>query len=107
MTYRTSFTEFNFLSNRLDNTLSQMLFSRLDLVVTTSLLVREVWGSRPGPVKSDIVSPGTRHHGCFLRTLKLNCLMALSGENGPRYSLHALAEYREYNEGLIFLDCIV
>ena len=27
---------------------------------------------------------------------------ALSGGNGPRYSLHALAEYREYDEGLIF-----
>ena len=30
-------------------------------VVKTSLLVREVWGSRPGPVKSNTMSPVTRH----------------------------------------------
>ena len=35
----------------------QMFFSLLDLVGTTALSVREVWGSRPGPVKSDTVSP--------------------------------------------------
>ena len=64
---KTSFTEFNFLSNWSDNTLGQMLFSLLDLVVTTSLSVREVWDSYPGPVKSDTVSPGIRHRGCFLR----------------------------------------
>ena len=46
-----------------DNTSGQMLFSLVDLVVTTSLSVREVWGSRSGPVKSDTVSPGTRHRG--------------------------------------------
>ena len=56
-----SFTEFNWL----DNILGQMLFSWLDLVVTTSLSMREVWGSRPGPVKSDEVSPGTRHRAVF------------------------------------------
>ena len=65
MIYRTSFAEFNFLSNWLDNILGQMLFSLLDLVVTTSLSMREVWGSRPGPVKSDKVSPGTRHRAVF------------------------------------------
>ena len=36
-----------------------MLFSLLVLVVTTSLSVREVRGSLPGPVKSDTVSPRT------------------------------------------------
>ena len=30
-------------------------------MVTTSLSVREVWGSVPGPVKSDTVSPTARH----------------------------------------------
>ena len=49
----------------LDNILGQMLFSLLDLVVTTSLSMREVWGSRPGPVKSDKVSPGTRRRAVF------------------------------------------
>ena len=34
-----------------------MLFSLLNLVVTTSLWVRQVWGLRPGPVTSDSVSP--------------------------------------------------
>ena len=55
-----------------------MLFRLLDVVVTTSLSVRKVWGARPGPVKSDTVSPGTRHRSCFLRTSKLSCLGAVA-----------------------------
>ena len=73
------------LLNWLDNTLGQMLFSLLDLVVTTSLSMREVWGSRPGPVKSDIVSSGTRHRGCFLRTSKLSCLIAQRRKRAPLF----------------------
>ena len=44
-----------------------MLFSLLDFisVVTTSLSVREIWGSRPGPVNSDTVSLATRRR-CFI-----------------------------------------
>ena len=95
-----------FCPNWLDNTLGQILFSLLGLVVTTSLSVREVWGSRLGPVKSDTVSPGTRHRAVFFE-LRSCVAWALSGGNGPRYSLHTLAEYREYNEGLIFLDFIL
>ena len=33
----------------------------VNLVVKTLLLVREIRGSRPGPVKSDTISPVTRH----------------------------------------------
>ena len=84
--------------------LGQKLFSLLVLVVTTSISVQEVWGSRPGPVKSDTVLPGIRHRGYFLRTSKLGCLGAQRRKRAP---LHALAEYREYNEGLIFLDFIL
>ena len=83
-----------------------MVFGLLDLVVTTSLSMREVWGSRPGPVKSDTVSLRTRHRGVFFE-LRSCVAWALSGGNGPRYLLHALAEYREYNDGLIFLDFIL
>ena len=72
-----------FCPNWLDNTLGQILFSLLDLVVTTSLSVREVWGSRLGPVKSDTVLPGTRHRGCFLRTWKLSCLGAQRWKRAP------------------------
>ena len=35
--------------------------ARLAQLSTTSLSVREVWGSIPGPVKSDTVSPTARH----------------------------------------------
>ena len=42
--YRTSVTECNFLSNWLDNTLGYMLFSLLDLVVTTSLYAIDAGG---------------------------------------------------------------
>ena len=63
--------------------------------------MREVWGSRPGPVKSDKVSQGTRHRAVFFELWSW-VAWAISGGNGSRYLLHALAEYREYNDGLIF-----
>ena len=81
-------------------------FVGFTVVVTTSLSMREVWDSRPGPVKSDTVSPGTRHRAVFFE-LRSCVAWALSGVNGPRYLLHSLAEYRECNEGLIFLDFIL
>ena len=58
-----------------------MLFSLLDLVVTTSLSVREVWGSRPGPVKSDT--------GLFSSNFETELPGRSAAETGPaiRYTL--------------------
>ena len=42
----------------------------------------------------------TARHGCDV--ISELCSQALSRGDGPRHSLHASAEYREYNEELIF-----
>ena len=45
--------------------------NRLVQLLSTSLLVREVWGSIPGSVKSDTASSTTRYHCdvCVVQTL--------------------------------------
>ena len=55
-------------------------------------------GLIPRPVKSDTVSPTARHRSHVSSEL---CCPALSAGDGPRYSLHASARCREYNEDLI------
>ena len=67
-------------------------FVYISSVVKTSLWVREVWDSRPRPVKSDAVSPSSCHR----------CNISSDFEAVLRRRLHASAYYREYNEDLIF-----
>ena len=45
----------------------KVMTGRLAQLLSTKLSVREVWGLRPGLVKSDTVSPTARHRcgGCF------------------------------------------
>ena len=62
------------------------------------LIVHEIWGSIPGPIKLDTVSPRARTATTFLRSCVAH---ALSREDEPRHSLHASAQYRDYNEDLI------
>ena len=67
-------------------------------VAKRTLSVREVWGSIPGPVKSAQCRQRLATGATFLRS----CVaQALSRGDGPRLSLHASAQYGEYNEDLI------
>ena len=64
-------------------------------VVKHTLSVREVWGSIPGPVKSErLATAATFLHSCVSQ--------ALSRGDGPHHSLHASALYRECKEDSIF-----
>ena len=59
--------------------------------------VRKVWGLIPGPVKSTQCRQRLATVATFLRS----CVaQALSRGDGPRNSLHASANYGEYNEDL-------
>ena len=65
------------------------------LTQKSSLTVRVVWGSIPGPVKSDTVA-----NGCDVFS-ELFCPDTPSGGDELRDSLHTLTHFREYNEDLI------
>ena len=61
------------------------LFSLLDLVVTTSTSVREVWGSRLGPVKLDTVHSIARNSSprLFSSNFEAVLLGRSAAETGP------------------------
>ena len=66
----------------------------------TLLSVRKVMGSILRSIESDTVSPTLSTAVTLLRS----CVaQALSRGDGPRHSLHASAQHREYNKNLIFL----
>ena len=90
--------------------LKNVIFLSLDFnqntrsVVKQTLLVRKVWGSITGTVKS----AQCRQRLATAQTFLQSCIaQALSHGDGPRYSLHASAQCREYNEDLIFFRIIV
>ena len=56
----------------------------VDVVITTSLSVREIWNSIPGPVTLDTVSYIS---ATFLWSLK-QCCSSAKREDGFRHSLH-------------------
>ena len=62
-------------------------------VVKTSLSLREIWGSIPGPVKSDIMA----RHRCNVSSEL--CCPGLSAEKGPstRYTLRRINASRMKN----------
>ena len=65
-----------------------MFNSAVSSVAKRTLLVREVWGSIPGPVKSAQCRQRLATVATFLRS----CVaQALSRGDGPRNSLHASA----------------
>ena len=64
-----------------------------------TLSVREVWGSIPGPVKSTQCRQRLATVATFLPS---SVAQALSRGDDSRNSLHASAQYGEYNEDLIF-----
>ena len=71
-------------------------------VAKRTLLVQEVWGSIPGPVKST----QCRQRLATVETFLRSCVaQALSRGDGPRNSLHASAKYGEYNEGFENVSC--
>ena len=61
--------------------------------------MRKVWGLNTGSVKSAQCHQRLATAATFFRS----CVaQSLSRGDGPRHSIHALANYREYNEDLIF-----
>ena len=75
------------------------IHTMLRLAVSSVVSVREISGSISGLVKSAQFRQRLATAATFLRS----CVaQALSREDGPRHSLHALASYCEYNEDLIF-----
>ena len=66
-------------------------------VAKRTLSEREVWGSTPRPVKSAQCRQRLATAAMFPRS----CVaQALSRGDESRYTLHASAHYREYNEDL-------
>ena len=67
-------------------------------LLKTFLSVREVWGLIPGPVKLDTVSPTA----CLRCDVSLDlCCPGAEPRGWSRHSLHASANYREYNEDIL------
>ena len=77
----------------------------MGVVVTTSLLMREVKGSITWPIKSDTVLPMACHR-CDVSSV-LPRRSRGDGPMGPTNSLCVSAYYREYNKDLIFLCFLI
>ena len=75
----------NFCVFHVDKPIFEKIVGLVQLL-KTPLLVREVWGSILGPVKSHTVLPTVRHR-CFFGAVAL----ALSRGDRPRHSLHMLS----------------
>ena len=75
------------------------LYRPVSTVAKRTLSVRDVWPSIPGPIKSALCRQRLATVATFVRS----CVaQALSRGDGLRHSLHAWAQYDEYNEDLIF-----
>ena len=75
------------------------ILSRQAQLLRQSLSVREIQSSNLRSAKLDIGSTTARYDWAYLRS----CVtQALNRGDGPRHSLHVSAQYREYNENLVF-----
>ena len=75
--------------------MNDLTFNLLDSSVIKALLsVREVLRSNTGSVTSDTVWPTARHR-CVVSSIYVQ--QALSRDDGPRHSLHASAQSRNFD----------